>query len=500
MSSKANRFAQVLLVFVWITIILREFTVPVSSQTCVIPEYMNPITIRQNSWVFGAKVIVEIDSLFTGDQYAGLKAGNEQWNNSILIACSSVEFKTFDSIVIAPEDYDKTPADGHLVWQRDEPGNGKNGIVLSVVNAEGRIKASRIKILPTAPNIAQGTYYHYLGTHEVGHTFNLNDCVSTNGCTTGTEPTIMRGHSDGITSSNTFNTSGPKECDMMKVRAIYCSSGTPTPTPTPSPTPPQTEQECQSLGWTWNSFISSCEPNGSLGSCPDTCIPQLFNEPGQGGSSCIGPATDYCLYPFGGCEPGRTNSGGNCCCSYASTPVLIDVAGDGFLLTNANAGVDFDINGDGIKERLAWTIPASDDAWLVLDHSNNGNIDNGRELFGNYTPQLRPPPGMPANGFLALAEYDKTVNGGNADGVITETDIVFSRLRLWQDANHNGTVENFELHTLGVLGIDTLELDYKESKRTDEHGNEFRYRAKVKNARGQQTGRWAWDVFLVKFL
>ena len=111
-------------------------------------------------------------------------------------------------------------------------------------------------------------------------------------------------------------------------------------------------------------------------------------------------------------------------------PCLIDLGGNGFSLTNANGGVDFDINGDGVKERLAWTSAGSDDAWLVLDHSNNGRIDNGRELFGNYTPQLRPPPGVPANGFLALAVYDKTMYGGNADGVITQADTVFSRLRL----------------------------------------------------------------------
>jgi hypothetical protein len=40
-------------------------------------------------------------------------------------------------------------------------------------------------------------------------------------------------------------------------------------------------------------------------------------------------------------------------------------------------------------------------------------------------------------------------------------------------------------------------LDYKESKRTDEFGNHFRYRAKVRDAKGTQAGRWAWDVFLI---
>ena len=62
---------------------------------------------------------------------------------------------------------------------------------------------------------------------KLGHTFNLNDCISTNGCTTGTEPTIMRGHSDGITSSNTFNTSGPKEWQHLKGAMSIALPGAP---------------------------------------------------------------------------------------------------------------------------------------------------------------------------------------------------------------------------------------------------------------------------------
>jgi hypothetical protein len=53
-----------------------------------------------------------------------------------------------------------------------------------------------------------------------------------------------------------------------------------------------------------------------------------------------------------------------------------------------------------------------------------------------------------------------------------------------------------ELHTHPELGIALHELDYKESKRADEHGNAFRYRAKVKDVHDAQVGRWAWDVFL----
>lgn len=240
------------------------------------------------------------------------------------------------------------------------------------------------------------------------------------------------------------------------------------------------------------------------------CSPRAFDpasclcydpppDPG-GGSGC--PATecnegsgsqiDYCLYSAG-CPSGWINTG-QCCQPWNITPIVIDVDGSGFSLTDAKHGVPFDFFGIEKAYQLSWTPQNSTNAFLVLDRNGNGTIDSGRELFGNMTPQ---PKSSDANGFLALAEFDESTNGGNGDRVIDHRDTIYGSLRLWQDSNHNGVSDAAELHSLAALGVATLELDYKLSKKTDKYGNQFRYRAKIKDGKGEHAGRWAWDVILV---
>jgi len=251
---------------------------------------------------------------------------------------------------------------------------------------------------------------------------------------------------------------------------------------------------------------------GNLGSGPEgppgentTDVPSQGTLGGQKGPGTVNTFVDptNCAPSGGGCGLTFDGGGSNACeCDPDSpdcvSPILIDVAGNGFQLSTAAAGVNFDIRAIGAAQRVSWTTASSDDAWLALDRNGNGTIDDGSELFGNFTPQPNPPVGQQRNGFFALAEYDKPVNGGNGDGLITPSDGIFSSLRLWQDRNHNGISEAAELISLQAVGIKTMELDYQEAKKEDENGNYFRYRAKVKGEQSAQVSRWAWDVFLVR--
>jgi hypothetical protein len=168
------------------------------------------------------------------------------------------------------------------------------------------------------------------------------------------------------------------------------------------------------------------------------------------------------------------------------SPLLIDLDGNGFHLTGLSNPVTFDIDADGNLDTLAWTQAGSDDAFLALDLDGNGQIDDGRELFGNHS--LLSDGTTAENGYVALARYDEILEGGNEDGFVNEQDLIYGRLLMWADMDHNGQSSTSELMRVADK-VARINLRYHESRRQDEHGNSFRYvsRALLQATRGARS-------------
>lgn len=214
-------------------------------------------------------------------------------------------------------------------------------------------------------------------------------------------------------------------------------------------------------------------------------------------------AANQCEIQASDCPEGYEYQAWRCDCKTLS-PILIDTAGDGYRLSSAEEGVEFDLNDNGTpSERIAWTETDSDDGWLVLDRNGNGQIDSGAELFGSKTPAyadaLEP---RTANGFDALLMTEgPSYGGGVADGTIDARDAIYSRLRVWLDRDRNGKTDPGELRSLDSLGIVALGTSYKKIGRRDRYGNEFSLVGDilVRDAHGGSKKRTVYDVYLTVF-
>ena len=190
------------------------------------------------------------------------------------------------------------------------------------------------------------------------------------------------------------------------------------------------------------------------------------------------------------CQNGCVSNGCGCA---PTDPILIDLSGRGFMMTDAAKGVKFDFAGTGNPIQMSWTAGGWNGGWLALDRNGNGKIDNGMELFGNLTPQPNPPKGKQKNGFLALAVYDQPANGGNNNGMIDPGDAIWKSLVVWIDTNHNGVSDPGELIPISKTGIKSISLNYSTSMYKDVYGNVFRYKSTINDATPDQT---VYDILL----
>ncbi|MFC1836461.1 hypothetical protein ACFL2Q_17355, partial [Thermodesulfobacteriota bacterium] len=148
-------------------------------------------------------------------------------------------------------------------------------------------------------------------------------------------------------------------------------------------------------------------------------------------------------------------------------PVVFDLDGYGIHTIGLDADLHFDHDGDGFAELTGWVDGG--DGVLVRDKNGNNKLDDGSELFSDYTFLSN---GKRAtSGFGALAYYD-----ANEDGRIDANDSIWSELKIWQGYAYNGRYtfdphEHGMLSTLDELGITAIDLDYTDTNITDEAGN-----------------------------
>ena len=136
------------------------------------------------------------------------------------------------------------------------------------------------------------------------------------------------------------------------------------------------------------------------------------------------------------------------------TPLVLDIDGDGIETLSIDEGVEFDILDTGTEVQTGWV--SGDDALLAIDNNGNGQIDKRSELFG----------GGVGEGFAKLANFDS-----NDDGVVDASDVGFSALQVWQDANEDGVTDEGELVSLESTDITSLNTDYTDVFSTDAQGN-----------------------------
>jgi hypothetical protein len=137
-----------------------------------------------------------------------------------------------------------------------------------------------------------------------------------------------------------------------------------------------------------------------------------------------------------------------------TSPLVLDLNGDGVQTVGIDHGVTFDLTGTGVQHQVGWV--SAQDGFLVLDRNGDGLINSGRELFGQAT--LLEDGTTAQNGYEALVVLDT-----NQDGIIDVQDTDFAQLQVWQDANQDGVTQEGELQDLTSLGIVSLDLDAQQT-------------------------------------
>ncbi len=159
-----------------------------------------------------------------------------------------------------------------------------------------------------------------------------------------------------------------------------------------------------------------------------------------------------------------------------SSPLIVDLGGDGVTLSDPDQGAVFDLFASGDPVATAW--PSANDAFVAVDLDGDGVVSDGSELLGEHSFGDRF-----GDGFEALATFDS-----NRDGQVDAADERFDTLVLWADADRDGVSEASEVAPLASFGISRLSLRAEElsgSAARDAFGNSIPLRSHFETEAGE---------------
>ena len=144
-----------------------------------------------------------------------------------------------------------------------------------------------------------------------------------------------------------------------------------------------------------------------------------------------------------------------------TSPLVLDLNGDGVQTMDLSHAVAFDLTNSGDKQRVSWID--KHDGLLAVDLNGDGQINGGAELLGSSTKLADG--SVAKDGWAALAAMDT-----NSDGKVDAQDANFDKLRVWVDADTDGLTDAGELKSLADAGIVSFDLNQDNSV-TQQNGN-----------------------------
>ena len=146
----------------------------------------------------------------------------------------------------------------------------------------------------------------------------------------------------------------------------------------------------------------------------------------------------------------------------------LDPGGQAFHLSDAQHGVRFDVDGDGVPEMVSWPEASANVAFLARDTNGDGRITSGKELLGSATYA------DVHNGCNALLTMFKR-SGGELSGSVHNGHELYDQLVLWRDRNRNGRTDRGELTPAREL-FTAIGMGFVKVLWADSHGNVVRFR------------------------